>query len=96
VLREVGKMRLRIFLSELRSLLGDLKTLGIVLICAVAYWLWFLALFTLFLVNALYAFCWLPLPLSVGIVVRYRIEKNSKRESEFEKAEKEYAKTKKF
>jgi hypothetical protein len=71
-------MRLRHFLSELRSLLSDLKMLGIVLVCAVAFYLWFLTLFTLFFVNALYAFCWLPLPLIVGVAVRSRIREIQK------------------
>jgi hypothetical protein len=74
----------------------DLRTLGIVLICAVAYFLWFLALFTLFFVNALAALCWVPLPLIGGVIARFRMERNSRKDSEAEKAKKERAKTRTF
>jgi amino acid transporter len=69
----------------------DFKWVAIVVLATIGYFLWMLTMFTMFFVNPLFNVLWIPIPLVVAILARYKSER---KQSDVEKAEQELAKTK--
>ena len=80
--------------GRLREFWVDAKQVAIVVVCAIAFFLWLITLYAFFFINALIALCWIPLPLIVGIVYRLYDERGEKKKSDVDKAQREIAKTK--
>ena len=82
--------------GRLREFWDDAKQVAIVVVCAIAFFLWMITLYALFFINALIALCWIPLPLIAGIVYRLYNERGEKKRSDADKAQREIAKTKRI
>jgi hypothetical protein len=85
---------LKTVLSHFFSWLSDLKLLFLILLAATGFWTWFLIALALMFAYPIVNVMWIPLPLIIGVLVRYKSEKTWKRKSDVQRAEKEHAKTK--
>jgi hypothetical protein len=81
------------FFSWLRGWVSDLGMLVIVVLATIGYFLWMLTMFTLFFVNPAYNVLWIPIPVVIAVLIRYR---SDKKKSDVQKAEEERAKTRKI
>lgn len=79
------------FFSWLIGWIRDFKWVAIVVLASIGYFLWMLTMFAMFFIQPLFNVLWIPLPLVVAFLVRYRTER---KKSDMEKAEQELAKKK--
>jgi amino acid transporter len=82
------------FFSWLAEWIRDFKWVAIVALATIGYFLWMLTMLAMFFMNPLFNVLWIPLPLVVAALVRYRTERTKRKKSDLEKAEQELAKTK--